>query len=41
MKITASGDSWNFLLFKGRAVDARDVADLLRCVDTATCKPPH
>ena len=35
-KITVSGDSWNFLLFKGRIVDARDMADLLRCIDTTT-----
>ena len=35
-KITASGDSWNFLLSKGRIVDARDIADLLRCIDTTT-----
>ena len=36
-KITVSGNSWNLLLFKGRIiVDARDMADLLRCIDTTT-----
>ena len=39
-KITASGDSWNFLLSKGRIVDARDIADLLRCIDTTTEQGP-
>ncbi len=34
--ITVSGDSWNFLLFKGRVVHTSDAADLLRCSGTTT-----